>query len=174
MISSELAIGREWLAIRVKSNFEKCVSVSIRGKSIEEFLPTYVRGRNERTQSEIRGPLFPGYLFCRPDYQERLKVLKIPGVLGFVGSGKQAIPVLEEEICAIQKMLESCLPVWPCPFLRVGERIRLKEGPLCGLEGCVLSIKDSWQIVVSLTLLQRSVAVPVDPSWIAAAPRGCP
>jgi transcriptional antiterminator NusG len=158
--------SRSWLAVRVRSNFEKYVSLSLRGKNVEEFLPTYVRRTPHRRAVDVQDPLFPGYLFCRPSYEDRLTVLKIPGVLDFVGIGKQPLAVEENEICDIQKMVQSSLPIWPCASFRIGQRVRLIEGPLCGLEGAVLSIKDSWHIIVSVTLLQRSVAVNVEARWI--------
>jgi transcription antitermination factor NusG len=163
--SSDLA-SRHWVAVRVKSNFEHYVSSSIKGKNLEEFYPTYVLKRQDDRHSEVRAPLFPGYLFCRLDYQQRFPVLKIPGVVGFVGAGKQPLPVKEEEISEVRRIVESRLPVWPCPFLCVGQRIRLKAGPLCGIEGSILSVTGAWQIVVTVTFLQRSVAVNVNPAWI--------
>ena len=168
-MSSSDSVSRQWVAVRVKSNFEQYVSSSIKGKNLEEFCPTYVRKKQDDNHSEVRVPLFPGYLFCRLDYKERLPVLKIPGVVGFVGAGKQPLPVKEEEISAVRRMVESRLPVWPCPFLYAGQRIRLKAGPLCGVEGSILSVTGAWQIVVTVSLLQRSVAVNVDPDWIERA-----
>jgi len=161
---------RQWFVVRVKSNFESYVSLSIKAKSLEEFYPTCVRKKQENSQNcDVHVPLFPGYLFCRLHRQERLPVLTIPGVVGFVGVGKQPFPVAEEEIVAVRRMVESRLPVWPCPFLRIGQQIRLKAGPLRGVEGSILSVTGSLQIVVSITLLQRSVAVNVDPNWIEPA-----
>lgn len=168
MNSSELA-AKQWIAVRVKSNFERYVSSSIKGKNLEEFYPTYVRKKQDESHPEVRAPLFPGYLFCRLHRQERLPVLTIPGVVGFVGVGKQPLPVREEEIIAVRRMVESRLPMWPCPFLRVGQQIRLKAGPLRGVEGSISSVTGGWQIVVTVTLLQRSVAVNVDPDWIGPA-----
>jgi transcription antitermination factor NusG len=157
---------QQWLALRVKSNFEHYVSLSLTGKSLEVFLPTYVRKIEKPGSSEVRRPLFPGYVFSRLDYQQHFTVMKIPGVVGFVGIGKRPLPVDEEEISAVRRMVESQLPMWPCPFLKVGQRVPLTSGPLRGLEGIVLSISGSWQIVMTITLLQRSVAVKVSPDWI--------
>ena len=168
-MSSSESISKQWMAVRVKSNFEQYVSSSIKGKDLEDFYPTYVRKQQEESASEVRSPLFPGYLFCRLNYRERLPVLKIPGVVGFVGVGKQPLPVREEEISAVRRMVESRLPVWPCSFLQVGQQVRLKAGPLRGVEGSIQSVTGAWQIVVTVTLLQRSVAVNVNPDWIEPA-----
>ncbi len=69
----------------------------------------------------------------------------------------------------MRRMVESRLPVWPCSFLHVGQQVRLKAGPLRGVEGSIQSVTGAWQIVVTVTLLQRSVAVNVDPDWIEPA-----
>lgn len=166
MSLSDLA-PKQWIAVRVKSNFESYVSSSIKGKELEAFCPTYLRKKQEEDRAEGRLPLFPGYLFCRLNYQQRLPVLKIPGVVGFVGVGNRPLPVREEEIHAVRRMVASRLPMWPCPFLRVGQQVRLRAGPLRGVEGCVVSVAEGCQIVVTITLLQRSVAVNVNPDWIA-------
>ncbi len=154
---------RDWLAVLVKSHFERYVSLSIRSKGIEEFLPTYVRkGFGQNSHTQVHEPLFPGYLFCKPAAHERPGVLKIPGIVSFVGAGKQPFPVEEEEIAAIRKMVECAVPICLWPYTRTGQRVRIENGPLAGIEGIVVSIKGNWRVVVSITLLQRSVAAEVD------------
>lgn len=154
---------RDWLAVLVKSHFERYVSLSIQSKGIEEFLPTYVRkGFGQNSHTQVREPLFPGYLFCKPATHERVSVLKIPGIVSFVGAGKQPFPVEEEEIAAIRKMVECPVPICLWPYTRTGQRVRIEKGPLAGIEGIVVSTKGSWRVVVSITLLQRSVAAEVE------------
>ncbi|MGA8598510.1 MAG: transcription termination/antitermination NusG family protein [Bryobacteraceae bacterium] len=153
----------DWLAVLVKSHFERYVSLSIRSKGIEEFLPTYVRkGFGQNSHNQVHEPLFPGYLFCKPAAHERLSVLKIPGIVSFVGAGKQPFPVEEEEIAAIRKMVSGPVPICLWPYTRTGQRVRIEKGPLAGIEGIVVSTKGSWRVVVSITLLQRSVAAEVE------------
>jgi transcription antitermination factor NusG len=99
-------------------------------------------------------------------------VLATPGVTSVVGFGNQPAPVTEEEIRAVRTMIASGLPVGPWPYLQVGERVRIEAGPLCGLEGILTQVKDTWRVVVSVELLQRSVAAEVDRDVLAAVNRG--
>lgn len=112
-------------------------------------------------------PLFPGYLFCRFDYPDRVgPVLTTPGVIGIVSAGKTPIPVAEEEIEAVKRIVHSGLAAQPWPFLRVGSNVYIERGSLTGLEGFVISANKVHRLVVSVTLLQRSVAVEIDRDWV--------
>ncbi len=152
-----------WYAVRVRSNFERTASNSLRQKGYSEFTPFYrVRRRwSDRTKT-LELPLFRGYVFCRFDINKRLPILQTPGVVSIVCFGKQFIPVSEEEMAAIQAVVKSGREVQPWPYLREGQRVRIVSGPLRGVEGIVLDLKDGWRIVVSVTILQRSVAAEID------------
>jgi transcription antitermination factor NusG len=134
----------------------------------ECYLPTSKNTRqwSDRTK-DVEVPLFPGYLFCRMNPHNRLPVLMTPGVLQIVGVGKTPIPVEEEEIAAIQRVGKSGLPTMPWPYLEVGHVVRIEEGPLRGLTGIVQKIKSGLKLVLSVSLLQRSVAVEIDRQWIS-------
>ena len=163
--------SEHWFALRVKSRTEKVVAMMARNKGFEEFLPLY-ESRNrwsDRTKS-VQLPLFPGYVFCRLNPERRLPVLTIPGVLHFVGIGKTPVPVEETEIAAIRRAIESGLSTEPWPFLQAGQRVRLDRGPLAGLEGILIEAQKQERLVVSVTLLQRSVAVEIERHW--ATPQG--
>ena len=143
------------------------MAASLRSKGLEEFLPLY-RSRNrwsDRVQ-DVDLPLFPGYVFCRLQPSGRLPVLTTPGVLSIVGSGKIPQPVEPEELAAIQSLVKSGLPAIPWPFLKTGERVRIEHGALEGVEGIVTAVRKESRIVLSVTLLQRSVAVEVDRNFI--------
>jgi transcription antitermination factor NusG len=156
-----------WFALHVRTCYEKTVATLLDGKGYEWFLPLYKsRRRWSDRVKEIELPLFPGYLFCRFDAQKRLPILKTPGVILVVGIGKAPIPIDPAEISAIQALVKSGLPSQPWPFLRVGERVRINYGALCGLEGILLNLKGHHRIVLSVTLLQRSVAVEIDAAWV--------
>jgi transcription antitermination factor NusG len=147
----------------------------LRGKGYEEFLPIYTsRRRWSDRVKKIDVQLFPGYLFCRFDPQDRLvPVLTTPGVIGIVGAGKTPIPVAPEEIEAVKTVLRSGLAVQPWPSLGVGSRIFIEDGPLAGLEGTVTNDDKIYRLIVSVSLLQRSVAVEIDRDWVrpvSAAP----
>ena len=156
-----------WFALRVRSHFENTVATVLGGKGYEWFLPQYKSRRawSDRIK-EIQLPLFPGYVFCRFDPQHRLPVLTTPGIVSVVGIGKMPVPIDDAEIAAIQATVQSGLPSRPWPFLQVGQKVRVESGPLSGLEGILLDLKRQHRLVMSVTLLQRSVAVEVDCAWV--------
>jgi len=90
----------------------------------------------------------------------------IPGVSLIVGLGKTPIPIDEAEIAAIQSAVKSGLPSQAWPFVQIGQRVRIEHGPLCGLEGVLLDFRGRYRLVLSVTLLQRSIAVQVEDAWV--------
>jgi transcription antitermination factor NusG len=156
-----------WFALRVKSRSEKIVSTIARNKGFEEFLPLYQSRRrwSDRFKS-VDVPLFPGYVFCRLNPEFRLPLLTIPGVLSFVGIGKVPVPIDDSEIAAIQTAVGSGLLAEPYPFLEVGQRVRIAEGPLTGIEGLLVEVRKQQRLAVSVSLLKRSVAVEIDRHWV--------
>jgi transcription antitermination factor NusG len=149
----------------------------LRGMGYEEFLPLCgCRKRWSDRIKEAQTPLFPGYLFCRFDPQNRLPILKTPGVIQVVGYNRQPIPVDEDEIKSIQTLVTSGISNQPWPFLQVGEKVQIESGPLRGLEGVLVEIKGNRRLILSVSLLQRSVAVEMDAAFVrsertALAPR---
>jgi transcription antitermination factor NusG len=115
-------------------------------------------------------PLFPGYLFCRFDVRDRLPILTTPGVISIVGAGKTPVPVDDEEIEAIRAILRSGLAAQPWPFLRVGSKVYVEGGPLAGVEGIIANTDKVYRLVVSVSLLQRSVAVEINREWARPIP----
>lgn len=156
-----------WYALRVRARHEKQVMKCLESKGIETFLPLYLARRrwSDRVQA-VELPLFDGYVFCHTDVQQRLPVLVTPGVIHFVGVGKMPVAVDEHEIHAIQTVVKSASPASPWPFLREGDLVRVDGGPLRNLEGILVRTHREDQVVVSVTLLQRSVAVRVEREWI--------
>jgi transcription antitermination factor NusG len=156
-----------WYAVRVRSNYERTVSTVLEQKGVAQFLPTY-RSRRVWTDrvKTLDLPLFPGYVFCRIPLDGRNRVVTTEGVVGFVGAGRQPIPVTESEIEAIRRIVESQAPTEPWPFLKIGQRVRINYGSLIGLEGLLLRVRSSWRLVVSVTLLERSVAVEIDAAYV--------
>jgi transcription antitermination factor NusG len=110
----------------------------------------------------IESPLISGYVFCRFHFEQRLAVLRTPGIVSVVGFGGKPTPVDESEMARLQAVAASGRDAMPWPYLRVGQRIRLCGGCLHGLEGLLLDLKNGRRIVVSVTLLQRAVAVHID------------
>jgi transcription antitermination factor NusG len=156
-----------WFALQVKPNAEWSVSAALRAKGFEEFLPAYrTRRKWSDRWKELELPLFAGYVFCRFDPQNRLPVLVTPGVSGVVGCGKVPQPVENHEIDDLRAVILSGLSARPWPYLRIGDRVRLQDGPLTGVEGILLDVKQNRKLVLSVSLLQRSVAVEVEDCWI--------
>ena len=158
----------EWYALRVKSRREKYVANCACNKGYDVFLPVY--GHRHRWSDRfkiVELPLFPGYVFCRLDRAQRVPLLMIPGVLHIVSTGKSPVPIDDMEIDAIRAATDSQLTVEPYPFVGVGQRVRLQRGPLKGFEGILLAGPDHRRVVISLSVLKRSVVLEVEPWWIS-------
>lgn len=152
-----------WYVLRVKTNREKSVACLLRQKGYIDFLPLYTESRRWSDRlKEVQLPLFPGYVFCRFDPQYRLAILITPGVLHAVGAGGMPEPVSESEMAALQSAVASGRLLQPWPFLKVGQRVMIQHGPLRGVEGILSEIKGDRKLIISISLLQRSVAVPIE------------
>jgi len=168
-------IALPWFALQVNSRKENWIAAHLLGQGYECFLPTYTSLREwSDRRKEIELPLFPGYLFCRFNPLERLPILKTPGVIQVVGCNRIPVPIDEQEVQAIQRMIESSFARQPWPYLEVGERVRIKSGALRGLEGILVSFKGNHRLVLSVTLLRRSVAVEIDSSAVQLQKEGSP
>jgi transcription antitermination factor NusG len=157
-----------WYGVRTKPKHESIAAGALQGKGYEQYLPLY-RSRRRWSDRVIESsvPQFPGYVFCRFDAARRLPILTTPGVISIVGFGTGPTPIAESEIEALQLVLRSGLAAEPCPFLHEGQRIRVNRGSLEGLEGLLLKKKSEWRMVVSITMLQRSVSVEIDRDWVS-------
>ncbi|MBS1857045.1 MAG: hypothetical protein JST11_16870 [Acidobacteria bacterium] len=142
----------------------------LENKSYESFLPLYKckRKRPDRYR-DVELPIFPGYLFCRFDARARLPVLTTPGVLEIVGAGRLPIPIPESEIDAIRRLFTLALPAEPWPFLEVGQRVYVQDGPLRGVVGILTGVNRKQRLVLAVTLLRRAVAIEVDRAWVLPA-----
>jgi transcription antitermination factor NusG len=158
-----------WFALVTRPRHEKSAAVGLRAKGLEEFLPLQRTRRRwtDRVQA-IDLPLFPGYLFCRFGMEEYVQVMQTAGVRAVVGFGGKPAPVAAGEIDALQAVLGSGCGVQPWPYLTAGDRVRLEEGPLAGIEGILLREKSQFRVVVSVALLQRSVAVEIGRESVVA------
>lgn len=169
------AVGLPWFALQTRCRYENLVANHLGGSGYELFLPVYKCRRQWSDRiKEFDLPLFPGYLFCRFNPLGRLPILVTPGVVRVVGIGKKPVPVDDAEITAIRTLVQSGLSGRPCPFLQVGQRVQVERGPLSGIEGILIGSKGRHRLVLSVTLLQRSVAVEVDGTWVSATRPGLP
>jgi DNA-binding CsgD family transcriptional regulator/transcription antitermination factor NusG len=158
-----------WFALQIRHRYERFVANHLGSSGYEAFLPVYSSRRQWSDRlKEFEVPLFPGYLFCRFDPLDRLPILMTVGVIQVVGIGKKPVSVDDAEITAIQTLVQSGLPAHPWQFLQVGERVRVERGPLSGIEGILMALKGRHRLILSVTLLQRSVAVEVDGAWVSA------
>lgn len=168
-VDGQRSVAGQWFALVVKSRFDKAVAHALEVKGYETLMPVYKKyhyyGRHSR-HCEL--PLFPGYVCCRFDFQTRMPVLATPGVIRVAGGGGIAIPVSETEIHSLQAAMRSQLPVQPFPFLNVGQRVRINSGALAGVEGIILGSKPQLRLVLSITLLQRSVLLEIDGEMVSA------
>ncbi len=159
-----------WYAAYTCAQHEKRVAAELHTRTIENFLPLYTsvrRWKDRRVTLEL--PLFPGYVFVRLALCDRLRVLQIPSVVRLVGFNGQPAALPDEEMEILRSGLCQSLRAEPHPFLTVGRRVRITGGPFAGLEGVFKRKKSSLRVVVSLSLIQRSVAVDVDVADVAPA-----
>ena len=161
-------IGSSWFAVQVKTTHEKRVASSFDSAGYEWFLPLYACRRlwSDRMK-HVDLPLFPGYIFCRFTPCARVPILKTPSVLRIAGTGSAASPVDEQEITALQRVMKSGAGVSPFPFLQAGQRVRIDHGSFCGLEGLISDLRQHDRLILSVGLLQRSVAVEIDSAWVS-------
>jgi transcription antitermination factor NusG len=136
-------------------------------KKYRTFLPTWLECRQYSDRiKRIESALFPGYLFCRLDPEYRLPILTTPGVYSIVGFDRQPAPVDPDELAAIERLALSGASIVPWPFLKIGQKVAVQVGAFAGLEGILVSTKSVDRLVLSVTLLQRSLGVEIERSWI--------
>jgi transcription termination/antitermination protein NusG len=164
-----------WYAVSTRSRQEKVAASMLESFGIENFLPLALERRQWSDRKQVVNvPLFPGYLFVRiPMLRElQLRVLKVPGIVRFIGnqSGPQAIA--DAEIEGVQTVLSHRIPCIPCSIPKVGERVRISRGVLTGIEGSFVRSGSDTRLVISVEMIQQSIAVHVDASDVE--PVFCP
>jgi transcription antitermination factor NusG len=152
-----------WFVVYTCPHHERTVAGLPQGKGLEVFFPTYEGIRDWADRGKrLTTPLFPGYLFFANKIDRQLQAPCTPGVQFIVPTANVPAPLPNKEILQNRRLLESSLPVEPHPFLKEGDRIRIKAGPLAGLEGILSRKKDGLRLVLSVTMLGRSAAVGID------------
>jgi transcription antitermination factor NusG len=154
-----------WYAVHTIARHEKRVAAQFEEKRVCTFLPLLHQVHNwsdRRRAVEI--PLFSCYAFVRvvQTSEERLKVLRTPGVLGFVGNERHGTPIPDEQIESLRKAIGEKVPCLPHPFITVGKRVRICGGSLDGVEGILMRQGKDQSLVVSVDLLQRSISIRVE------------
>ena len=157
-----------WYAIHTRSNYEKITTSVLEAKGYESYLPVYqTRKRWSDRVVESSVPLFPGYVFCRFDPDATAGIISTPGVASIVGFSGKLAPIPTEEIGAVKALLNSGCAINRWPYLREGQRVQIINGVLKGLQGILVKMR-TFKIVISVELLCRSVAVEIEPDYVAA------
>ncbi len=159
-VSSE---SGSWYALYTYPRHEKLVAKQIERRHVSCFLPLYrsVRRWKDR-RKELELALFPGYVFVHIELRDKLQVLQVPGAVRLVSFNGQPAALPELEIECLRNRQSAPGAMQPHPYLCVGRRVRVRCGPLQGLEGIIRRSKDKCRVIFSLDLLKRSVAVEVD------------
>ncbi len=154
-----------WYALHLRSNFERKVEDLLERQGVEPFAPFERIRRGPHLT--VERPLFPGYVFGRFEIeQQRIAVLRTPGVIRIVGIGIEPVPVPDQEVAAVRQVLEAGVLVKTCAFVEAGDYVRVRCGPLAGVEGYVAFNRDSARVVVSIEMLHRSVSAEVETTWL--------
>jgi len=165
--SSALESKLEWFALKVQSRYKEKVKESLRGKGFKVMFPQYtsVRQYSDRLK-KIALPLFPGYVFCQMDQNRRLPVLITPGVEYVVGFCGRMEPIPQQQIDALESLSTAELDSQPWPYLAIGDRIRIAAGALAGVEGFLIRTQGTDRLILSIEMLQRSIAVCIERTWV--------
>jgi len=173
-IQQSEASGDRWFALRVRPRHESRVSEQLAAKDCGVFLPQYSARRKWADRWKVLTlPLFPGYVFCRFDANRRGRILATPGVIDVVRNGSEPAPIEAWEMDAIQRVASADVKAEPYPELGRGERVMVRDGPLEGVAGVLMQVKNSYRLVISVELLRRSVQVEIERHRvIPCGPRG--
>jgi transcription antitermination factor NusG len=162
---------QHWFAVHVFPKLTRPILSALHQKGFQAFalFQKTVAQRGGRVV-HVEAPLFSGYVFVRMDPRYRMPVLTTPGVRYIVGFGKQLVPVAEEEITAIRMLEATDVAAEPWPYLNIGDRVRIVEGPLRGLTGILIKEESVSRIVVGVTLIQRALAIRLDARTVRPDP----
>jgi transcription antitermination factor NusG len=159
--------GGSWYALYTKHQHERAIARNLMGKGFETFLPLYAAARRWKDRVKILDvPLFPCYVFLRAGAERRLDVIITPGVYDFVSSAGHPATIPAAEIEAIRQAVGSGARIEPHPFLRCGDRVRVKCGPLVGIEGVLVRKRNVYRLVLSVEMLGKAAAVEIDAALV--------
>jgi transcription antitermination factor NusG len=154
-----------WYALHTRARHERAVELRLRDQGMEIFLPTTMEvHRWSDRKKKVELPLFSCYVFvrCALTEEDRTRVYRVESVHGFVGSRGTSLPIPDEQIESIQKVLAQTAPWRSYPFLKAGQRVRVRGGAMDGVEGIFLSENGDHSLIISVDVLQRSMAVRID------------
>jgi transcription termination/antitermination protein NusG len=162
-----------WYAVWLHSHYEQLVARHLSARGFHTFLPELLTwSKRPGRKCAVRTPMFPGYLFVRDtlDKGRYIEMLKVRGIVRVLEAGwSRLTPIPDEEIDAIRQIVQAEIPVFPHAHLRYGDRVRVLEGPLTGVEGIFVQDKPfKGRLVVSVNMLGRSVAVEMECASVEA------
>ena len=152
-----------WYAVQAFARHEKSLVGDLTLRGVDALLPTYaaIRRRKNRVTAALDLPLFPGYLFVHTSLTDRMRILSTPGVISIVGLGARPTPVDDSEIDFLANRIRNFDPM-PYPNMRIGDKVRVKSGPLAGAVGVLIRRKNNLRLVIMMNLITQSVSVDVD------------
>ena len=160
--SDEIDLTAAWSAVYTRHQHEKTVAEMLTMKGFDVFLPLYESVRRWKDRRKVlQMPFFPCYVFVRGASTRRLPVLTTPGIHMILCEGDKVAIIPEEEIQAIRRAVDGDLRVEPHPFLKCGEQVRVIRGAMTGVEGILVRKKNTFRLVLSVSMLTQSVAVEV-------------
>jgi transcriptional antiterminator NusG len=154
-----------WYGLHTRPRHEKIVAQRLEERGVTAFLPLVSEThRWSDRKKTVHLPLFSCYVFAKftPNRLDRLRVLRVDGIFGFVGARGEGTPIPDEQIDAVRSLVESQLPWSSHPFLKIGQRVRIRSGVLDGMEGILVSRNGDRSLVISVDAIQRSLAVRVE------------
>jgi transcription antitermination factor NusG len=157
----------QWYALQTKPNFERQVALRLREKNVETVVPAQTEPPGPKKERRPSPLIFPDYVFCRVNLLRGPRLIGTPGVIRIVGAGKTPIAISEEEMRRVRLLMDSGLHVFSLPYFKIGDWVEIRQGPLTGASGILLNVCGDSQLVVSIELLQRSMAVRINPRWAA-------
>lgn len=163
---------QNWYALLTRARHERIVAHRLRENNVTTFVPmvTEIRRWSDRKKL-VELPLFSCYLFAKlsPTNEGRLKALRTDGVVSIVGNRTQGTPIPEEQIETVRRVVEERLPWHAYPFLKIGQRVRIRSGAFDGIEGILVDRNGESTLVISIDAIQRSLAVRVEGYEVEAA-----
>lgn len=159
-----------WFAVQVLPQHEQKVASQLQYKGYEKFLPLYESRRQWSDRKKVLlQPLFPGYVFCRTTRSRFTSVLGTPGVVRIVSFGAHPCPIPDEEMDQLQHVTVSGRSLMPVPYVKVGQKVQIASGPLSGISGVVMMLKNKNHLVISVDLIMKAFSVDISTSDVIIA-----
>lgn len=154
---------KSWYALYTKHQHERTVASNLQSKGFQTFLPLYASARSWKDRVKVLSlPLFPCYVFLNTELPQRSEILKTPGIHDFVTTAGRPAVIPGPEIEGIRQAVGSGARVEPHPFVKCGDRVKVKCGPMTGLTGILLRKKNVYRLILSVAMLGKAAAVEVD------------